>query len=406
METALTILLLALAAGSSVPLAYWSIGLARFLRVRRRLPTGASGLSVAASEASVCVVIPAHDEEANIVPLIESLRAQDHGAMRVVLALDRCTDDTPGAARRAIGDDGRFEVIEIDACPEGWAGKVNAICRAVASSASARDADVLLFADADTAWHPSCLRATLGLLGSRGLDVLSLVCDVTTARWWEWAVQPAAGLELMRQYPLIRSNREGYPKPFVNGQFIMIRREAYQRIGGHEAVHDEMLEDLAIGRRAAEAGLRVGAFLAGGMVTCRMYDSWEEFARGWSRIYAESARRRVRRLRRAAGEVRALGTVLPAIALAAVGVGGVALGAGAGWPGAVALAVGALALVAQGTALVGAFRLAGLPWRSVAAYPVAAWMVGGILLRTARMVERGETARWGGREYRYAPRVG
>jgi hypothetical protein len=210
----------------------------------------------------------------------------------------------------------------------------------------------------------------------------------------------------MRQYPLLRSNREGHPKPFANGQFLMIRREAYGRLGGHEAVHDQMLEDLAIGRRAAELGLRCGAFLAGGMVTCRMYDSWEEFTRGWARIYAESSRRRVRRLRRAAAEVRSLGTILPGVAASSVVAGAISLAREPGWVSGLATATGGLALLAMGAALAGAFRMAGLPWRSVAAYPVAAWVVGGILLRTARMIERGETTRWGGREYRLAPRVG
>jgi len=399
-------LLVVLGVASTVLLVYWGVGVARLVSIRRTLPTAASGRAMDAPDVDerVCIVIPAHDEASNVGALVRSIRAQEHEGLRAVLALDRCTDRTREIAESEIDGDDRFEIIEIEDCPADWAGKVNATWRGVTTSDAARTSDVLLFIDADVVLHPACLRATLALRRSRALDLLSLLTDVTTSNWWEWVVQPAAGFELMRQYPLARSNRQGFAKPFVNGQFIMIGRDAYERIGGHAAVHDEMLEDLAIGRLAAREGLACGAFFARGMVECRMYDSWEDFTRGWARIFAEAGRRRIRRLVRASVEVRTFGVVLPVAALAGVILGAASLGRVPSWLGAGAIVLGGASLGAWALTVGGAFRFAGLPWRSVVAYPVGAWLVGGVLARTARMIERRETTRWAGREYRLKPR--
>ena len=84
--------------------------------------------------------------------------------VRYVLALDRCTDDTAALARAAIDGDERFEIIEIDACPGDWAGKVHAVHAGVTRSRGAADAEYLLFADADTLFSPGCIASALALM--------------------------------------------------------------------------------------------------------------------------------------------------------------------------------------------------------------------------------------------------
>src|SRR5262249_28674428 len=153
----------------------------------------------------------------------------------------------------------------------------------------------------DTIFHPSCTRATVALLRHRNLDLLSLLSTLTADRWFERCVQPAAGFELIRQYPLVRMNRQGsHSRPFANGQYILIRREAYDRIDGHRSVRSEVFEDVRLAQHAAREKLRLGVFMADGMLRCRMYKDWAEFQRGWNRIFSESCNRRPNRLRQAA----------------------------------------------------------------------------------------------------------
>ena len=269
-----------LAIGSAV---YWVVVAQRAISTLLVLPTGRDGIELAAGEHKdsaarpITVIIPAHNEAEVIGGLVASLRAQDHPAFRVVLALDRCTDETGKIAREAIGDDSRFLIMEIDTCPEGWAGKVNAVCQAVAwttehrwtsennwtrddseSSESGRPG-LLLFTDADCTFEPEALRAAAALLAERGLHLLSFLNELGTAAWYEWIAQPIAGFELMRQYPLLRVNRGGdRQRAFANGQFLLFDEDAYHAIGGHEAVKDELLEDIALARLIKEHERRGG----------------------------------------------------------------------------------------------------------------------------------------------------
>lgn len=389
---------------------YWGVVLYHVLRTRWLLPTARAGMRLAEAGAlrragapRLCVVIPAHNEAGSIGPLAESLREQTYGNLRVVFALDRCTDDTAGVLLRIVGDDGRFEILTIDSCPGDWAGKVNAVWRGVRESVGARGggaaAELLLFIDADTAMHPECLVATVALLQNRGLGMLSLLSTMTHDRWFEKVVQPAAGMELMRQYPLLRANMDAGRRAFANGQFILMTAEAYGRIGGHEAARGALLEDVEIARLCERHGVPAGVLLADGMHLCRMYGSYAEFVRGWKRIYVECANRRISRLRKLARRTRWLGAVVPALMWAGLGVGVFGmLRVGEGMSVVLLYAAGVslgLMLLTLGVS----YRMGHTPLRHVLSYPVGAWLTGGILERAARDLESREPTVWAGREY-------
>ena len=271
----------------------WGLIGHRVQRTQRIIPTLRFGQTLAAADppaGRVCVVVPAYNEARVIAGLVASLRAETYGQARYVLALDRCTDDTAALARVAIGRDERFEIVEIDACPSDWAGKVHAVHAGVTRSRGAADADFLLFADADTLFSPGCIASALALMRERKLDLLSLLSTLTHDTWFERVVQTAAALELMRHFPLTRVNGvDGRRRAFANGQFMLFRRAVYDAIGGHEAVKDALLEDLALARRVDDGARRLGVFFADGLFHCRMYADWPQFRRGWKRIYTEAA---------------------------------------------------------------------------------------------------------------------
>ncbi len=382
---------------------YWGAGLVKVARTRRKLPTARDGIGIADESAPtgrVCVVVPAHNEAGKIGRLVESLRAQDYDDLRVVLALDRCTDQTEREARDAIGGDERFEIIEIDDCPEGWAGKVHAVHAGVTRSVGARDADWLLFTDADTSFHPSCVRATLAIARRRGDGLLSLLSTLTDASWFERVVQPSCGLELVRQYPPLKASDPDAKarRAFANGQFMLFERGVYDRVGGHEGVRDELLEDIALSRRVKDAGAGASMLLADGMLSCAMYDDWAEFRKGWKRIYTEAANRKAGRLRKHAWHVRLMSSVLPGLALVCVGLGVWHAAEGRSW-GLVCVGVGALGF-SLWLAVMGASARGGggsRAWAPLSA--VGSWFTGSILLEAARDLERGRPTAWGGREY-------
>lgn len=409
MPLALAIPLFLLAGAALVCAVYYAAVGLRVARTLRRLPTLRSALPMA-EEVSfwprLCVVVPAHNEQEVIGTLVRSLRAQDYPHLSVVLALDRCTDATEEIARHEIeagrqGPDDRFEIVAIDRCPDDWAGKVHAVHSGVTRSRGAGEAELLLFTDADTWFEPPALRCAVALLNNRHLDLLSLLPTLTRGRWFERIVQPAAGFELVRRYPLDRLNRTGRIR-FANGQFMLFKRDAYEALGGHERVKGELLEDLAFARMIThrKRRRRLGVLLGGGLFHCRMYADWEGFRRGWKRIYTESSHCRAGRLRRDARRVRVVGTVLPALAAAAIGAGAAVALLREGDPlGGVLMASGGLGVVAFGVAAGLIVRSQGLALPLLAAYPVGAWLTGSILREAAADLEAGRKTAWGGREY-------
>jgi hypothetical protein len=100
----------------------------------------------------------------------------------------------------------------------------------------------------------------------------------------------------MQSFPLHVVHRDDSPLAFANGQYILIRRAAYDDAGGHEAVKDRFVEDIALAERVKRRGYRIRVALIHGIVTCRMYASLKQLIRGWSRILYDALDRRAGRL--------------------------------------------------------------------------------------------------------------
>jgi len=384
----------------------WGTVLYHVARTWLTIPTVRAGLKAPLADDAwprVCVIVPAHNEEACIATIAASIAAQvcPPDRLSMVFALDRCTDSTEAVLRRTLGDAPRnAEILSIEACPQGWTGKVNALWMAVTTSPAARHADILLFADADTNLHPDCLRACLGLMHQRGLDMLSLLSTLTRSQWFEKVAQPVAAMELVRMYPITRTNFPGQERPFANGQFIMVRRDAYERFDGHRAVHWAVLEDVELARAADRAKVPLGVFLADGLLHCRMYATWAEFRRGWKRIFTESANRKRTRLIGIAWRMRLLGVILPTLALVGAVAGlGLRIAGNGGGVGDWALGLGAAAICLFFGALSACAALGRSPFIGVPLFPIGAWLVSGIFTQAARDLRDGKPLEWAGMTY-------
>lgn len=394
-----------LVAASVAGAVYYTVVMARISVARRSLPRLKDALEAGAPSEwpPMCVVVPAHNEEDVVEGLARSLLSQDYPGLRLVFALDRCTDSTDARLRGVIGNDPRAEIVPIDSCPDDWAGKTHAIHRGVTDSRGAKDARLLLFADADTLFDPTLCRAAAATIRARGLGLLSLLSELSSDLWFERFVQPAAGFELIRQYPLDSVNAAEKPRAFANGQFMLFDREVYDRLGGHALVKKELLEDIAfarqMNRRRKREGARWGVLMADGLLKCRMYRSWEAFQKGWKRIYTEASSRRPDRLREWAVRQFISGVAAPAAAVMSIGAG-LALLILPDRPLAAALiGTGIASLAIMFTSLAFVYRDQGLPARYVLTYPFGALWTARLLWRAARDLRGGVATEWGGRSY-------
>jgi len=229
----------------------------------------------------VSIMVPARNEADQIERCIRSLLAQDYPNFEVLVVDDRSEDETADIVERIAREDRRLRLIRIDSLPAGWTGKTHAlhVCQQ-----SARG-EWLLFVDADTTHDRRCVNTVVRNCLDKRIDMLSLLPKLRAKSFWEHVVQPFLGTQLMVLFLPSRINnpncRDG---GFANGQFILIRRDAYQKIGGHAAVRDKFVEDIRLGRRVREHGLRSQIVAGAALTTVRMYSSLDEIRRGWSRI--------------------------------------------------------------------------------------------------------------------------
>lgn len=240
----------------------------------------------------VSVVIPARDEVEHIGACVEAVLAQDHPALEVVVLDDGSTDGTTQVlAELAERWPGRLRVIPGGQAPPppGWLGKPWACQRAGEQARGAW----LLFIDADVRLRPHAVSAAVAWAEQHELGLLSGLGHLQTGSFWEKVLQPAVGALIMAGNDLDRVNDPDRrsDRPLANGQFMLLRREAWRAVGGHEAVAGAVLDDVSMAIAAVAAGQRYHLLMMRELFSCRMYDSLPALWRGWSKNLFTGLRR-------------------------------------------------------------------------------------------------------------------
>ncbi|MCH2162220.1 MAG: glycosyltransferase family 2 protein [Phycisphaerales bacterium] len=392
------ILLCVLAVLASGTGGYWLAVMIRIRRVRRHTPYLRDGLDHSCPSDLVSIVVPAHNEARVIERLARSVLDQQDVEIELIVVLDRCTDDTRARLEQAANGDPRLRIIEVDHCPDDWAGK----CHAARTGSEAAKGQWLLFTDADVHFEPGVLRAAVALAAREEVDLLSAYTTLTARRWWEKVVQPVAAVTLMRQFPTDRVNDRSNPRSFANGQFMLFKAGTYRSIGGHASVKDDLLEDIAFARKIHAADGQVMVVAADGMIITSMYGSLSTMLLGWKRIFIETSRRNPGKLRQVAWRI--LGSGLGSAVGPAAVTAGVVLMVQETWlVGSMMLGTGVFATVTTLTALMKIFRLSRIPLIGVVGWPVGCFLMACTLFSGATDLARARPIPWGGRTYIIEP---
>lgn len=330
----------------------------------------------------VSMVVPARNEQRGIGRCVQGLRDQDYTRLELIFVDDDSTDATPQILQQHAEQDPRVKVVHTGGKPAGWNGKQWACHCGVEASTG----DWLVFMDADTFAEPPLVSRTLAFSMARDIDMLSLQPWYEMQGLWERIVLPAGLPPLLLVYPPERVNNPNDPLSMANGQFIMIRRDVYQGIGGHAAIKDRMMDDYSLAEAVKSQKYRL--FVAEGvkLMRVRLYTNLKEI---WAGALKASVDITGGWMRSVAGLIaNFLVNVLPVVVL-------VWAATMHDWPVVMILGVTVILQVLYYSVIrMTAFKLP--PWSGVT-YPIGGLIITAILLDGMVRVATGQNITWKGR---------
>lgn len=226
----------------------------------------------------VSIIIPARNEEACLGACLQSLVGQQGVAFEIIVVDDGSTDDTRSVATSFAS----VRLIAAGEPPSGESGK----CHAAWRGAQAAGGSWLLFTDADTVHKPGSLARCLREAQDRGVVLLSLSPEQEVHGWLQRAVMPVIFGELAHTYRPAEVNDPASHVAAANGQYLLIRRDVYEKVGGHCALAHTLLEDVALAAAVKRDGWKLRFRYGGDAVRTRMYRTWPELRDGWSKNLA------------------------------------------------------------------------------------------------------------------------
>lgn len=229
------------------------------------------------AHSGISILVPARNEAENLRAHLAGILRQP---AREILILDDASDDgTADVVLAMAGHDARVRLLTGAPLPAGWTGK-NWACHQLAEAANG---EVLLFTDADVAWNDGALVAFSQEMRRQRADVFSVFPRQCTRTLGERVLVPLIDDVLLSFLPFWLLQLPVPSAATANGQAIAFSRQAYDALGGHAAMKDEIVEDVRLARQARRAGLRLGLALGGGFVTARMYQGYGQAVRGFAK---------------------------------------------------------------------------------------------------------------------------
>ena len=226
----------------------------------------------------VSILVPARNEERNIGACLKSLLAQDYPSFEIWVLDDQSSDGTLGILMQMASLHPRLRVLEGQPTPDDFLGK-NWACSQLAPHAQG---ELLFFTDADTIHQSHMLQSIVTAHIGEKADLVTGFPRQQVLTLGERLLVPFFPWAMLCYIPLWLAYRVRLPGlAAAVGQLMVFRREAYQEIGGHNALGTAIVDDLVLTRKLKKAGLRWRVVRVSDLISCRMYHGKREAASGF-----------------------------------------------------------------------------------------------------------------------------
>jgi glycosyltransferase involved in cell wall biosynthesis len=224
---------------------------------------------------AVSVIVTALNEADAIEPALRSLLSIDYPNLEIIAINDRSTDATGSILDRLCGTHARMRALHLDALPAGWLGKNHALHR----GALLARGEYLLFTDADVVFDASAIGRAVSYCEQHRVDHLTLLFDVVARSQLLRMLMISFAINFMVRFKPWKVSVS--PRHFLGaGGFNMVRKTAYEEVGGHAAIPLAVLDDMVLGKLIKSAGLRQHVLHGQGMVRVEWYRSARDMADG------------------------------------------------------------------------------------------------------------------------------
>jgi chlorobactene glucosyltransferase len=245
------------------------------------LPTNQLGMTVSDAPL-VSVLVPARNEQNRVLAdCIRSILAQDYERFEVIAVNDRSTDATGAILETLAESDDRLRVIEGEEPPAGWLGKPYAMQQAFNHARG----EWILATDADMIFDEAALRTAVASTFEGKGDAMTLIPHFEAGSFWERVMIPTWTWVLLMFTVSYRISNPKTQGAVGIGGFFLMRREVLERVGGYEALKDEVMEDVRLAEMIKRSGARLFTGYAPNLLSTRMYrnfgEMWECSTKNW-----------------------------------------------------------------------------------------------------------------------------
>lgn len=231
----------------------------------------------------ITVVVPARNEEGKIGRCLESLAKQNYPNYEVIAVDDRSQDKTGDIIKDLAEKFPVIKYIRAKEAPPGWIGKCSALVQAVQHA----NGQWYLFTDADTCHTPESLRYAVSYAIDHKADLISFMPVQELGSFWERVVMPVLLGSFLCGDPFNTINEHTNERAYAYGQYILVRKEVYDKVGGHDSVHDQILDDISFARVVKSHGYLILSADGRLLYKVRMYTDFESLWQGWTKnLYA------------------------------------------------------------------------------------------------------------------------
>lgn len=228
---------------------------------------------------SVSILIPMRDEARNAKGVVDSALFQSGISELKVIALDDFSSDQTLEILRSIADK-KFTFLSGQTLPQGWLGKNFALNTLTQNSES----HYLVFLDADVRLESEAVSSAITLMNELDWQYISPYPRQIAHGFLARTVQPLLQWSWFATLPLrFVENSSRSSTTVANGQFFIVKNSAYRACGGHEAIKEEVLDDLELARLLRGHGFRGSVVDASKVASCEMYRNSRELIRGYSK---------------------------------------------------------------------------------------------------------------------------